>query len=166
MSRIDPLREAQAAKALRESIAALDGDDALLTDMVEGETQLFEALDRLLRRIADNRAVVEGIAAEEARLGERRRRYEKRVQDDRSLIEQAMMIADLPKLERPTATLSLAKRQPSAIIDTEADIPAEFWKTPAPALDKKALLAALKDGRDVPGATLSNAAPSLTIRIA
>lgn len=163
---LDPTREAQAAKALRESVSALDGDDTLLADMIEGETGLFEIIDRLLQRISDNRAMVEGTVAEEARLYERRVRYEKRVASDRALIEQAMMIADLPKVERPSATLSLTTRAPSAVIDTEADIPAEFWKAGAPSLDKKALTAALKSGATVAGAHLTNAAPTLTIRIA
>lgn len=162
---LDPTREAQAAKALRESVSALDGDDTLLADMIEGETGLFEIIDRLLQRISDNRAMVEGTVAEEARLYERRVRHEKRVASDRALIEQAMMIADLPKIERPAATLSLARRQPSAVIETEADIPAEFWTAADPKLDRKALTAALKDGRAIPGASLSNVAPSLTIRI-
>jgi len=163
---LDPTREAQAAKALRESVSALDGDDTLLADMIEGETGLFEIIDRLLQRISDNRATVEGIVAEEARLHQRRERYEKRVASDRALIEQAMMIADLPKVERPAATLSLTRRAATAVIDTEADIPAEFWKVGAPTLDKKALTAALRDGLTIPGASLSNAAPTLTLRTA
>ncbi len=163
MNPLDAKREAQAAKALRESVSALDGDDTLLADMIEGETGLFEIIDRLLDRISENAAMVEGTVAQEGRLYERKTRFQKRIADDRALIEQAMMIADLPKIERPTATLSLAKRQPQAVIETESDIPAEFWKAPAPVLDKKALIAALKDG-PVPGASLSNAAPSLTIR--
>lgn len=162
--RLDPLREAQAAKALRESVSALDGDDTLLADMIEGETDLFEIIDRLLARIADNRAMVEGIVAEESRLFQRRTRYEKRVADDRALIEQAMMIADLNKVERPTATLSLAIRPAAAVIDTEADIPAEFWRPGQPTLDKKRLTAALRGGLVVAGAHLSNAAPTLTVR--
>lgn len=161
---LDPVREAQTVKHLRDSIAALDGDDALLIDTIEGETSLFEVIDKLLARMAENRAMVAGTEIATSDLADRKARFEKRVEADRTLIEQAMMVAELQKIERPTATLSLSARAPRAIVDTEADIPAEFFKSPAPALDKKALTEALKSGRDVPGACLSNAAPSLVVR--
>ena len=94
----DAKREAMAAKALRDSIASMDGDDDLLAGMIEGETQLFEIIDRLLQRISDNRATVEGIVAEEARIGDRKRRYEKRVDADRALIGQGSRLGDAERL--------------------------------------------------------------------
>jgi hypothetical protein len=162
---IDPVREAKAVKALRESLAAVDGeDDALLVDTIEGETQLFEIIDKLLLRMAETRALIIGTEAVEGELYERRQRFVKRLDSDRALIEQALMIAELEKVERPAATLSMSKRQPSLQVITEADIPADYWKAGEPKLDKKALAAALKDGATVPGACLSNAAPTLTVR--
>lgn len=164
--RIDPVKEAIAVRSLRESLAALDGDEELLLDTIEGETSLFECLDKLLARMADNRIMVEGIEAVVRDLGARQTRYENRIKADRTLIEQAMCVAELDKIERPTGTLSLARRPAKVEITTEADIPAEFWKPAAPTLDKKALTEALRSGRDVPGAVLTNSAPTLTIRIA
>lgn len=187
MSRIDPIREAQAAKALRESIAALDADDALLLDTIEGETSLFETIDAVLARMAQDQALVRGCESVIGDLEARKARFEHRIKSDRALIEQALMIAEIDtKLERPAGTLSLAKRAPVLVVETEAEIPAQFWKTGAPTLDKKALTEALRERRkaldalpedpearavalaalppEIPGATLSNAAPSLTIR--
>ena len=165
MSRIDPIKEARAAAALRQSIASLDEDDALLIDMVEGETSLFEAVDAILERMAQDRVLVAGTEAVIAELDQRKGRFAKRIESDRALIEQALMIAEIDTaIERPTATITLAKRPAKLVIETESDIPAEFWKTAAPTLDKKALAAAIKDGATIPGAVMSNAAPSLTIR--
>jgi hypothetical protein len=162
---IDPVREARAVQALRESLAAVDAhDETLLTDTIEGETGLFEALDLLLDRMTANRATVAGIAAVIADLETRKARFEKRIEADRAVIEQALMIAELPKVERPIATLYLSARAPKVEIATEADIPAEFWKTAPPTLDKRAIGEALKSGRSVPGAHLSNAAPTLSAR--
>ena len=159
-------REALAAKGLRESIASLaDGDEDLMLDMIEGETSLVECIDALLARSAADRALIEGTAKVVSDLQDRARRIEKRIAFDRALIEQAMMMAEIAKLERPVATLSLSNRAPGLRIDNESDIPAEFWTAGAPKLDRKALPAALKDGRPVPGAALSNAAPSLTVRV-
>lgn len=158
-------REAEAAKALRESLAKLgETDPELLLDMTEGETSLFECIDALLLRMAGDKALVVGTEAVVSDLEERKRRIQKRIEFDRGLIEQAMAIAELPKIERPAATLSLSSRAPSLCIENEADIPAEFWTAGAPKLEHKALTDALKEGRPIPGAVLSNAAPSLTVR--
>ena len=173
MSRLDPIREAEAARVLRESLAAVDAeDDVLMLDLVEGETGLFEAVDALLNRIGENRAMVVGTDAQMVDLGERKRRFEARIDADRALLEQAMLVelafhigkGELPKLERPGATLSLTTRAAKVEVAVEADIPAEFWRVGEPKLDKKAVGDALKAGRAVPGACLSNAAPTLTVR--
>ncbi len=168
MSRLDPIKEAAAAKGLIESLRAESGtDDELLLDMVEGETSLFEAIDALLLRMVESKGLAEGVSAAIQEMEARKRRFEARYATDKTIIEQALMVAEIEaKVERPLATLSLARRAPKVEIQTEADIPAEFWKTGDPTLDKKALLAALKDGTPVPGACLSNAAPSLTTRFA
>ena len=163
--RLDPVKEAQAVAALRSSMEALAGEDEiLLLDTIEGETGLLEAVDALLNRMTETRALIVGTEAVASELDVRKRRFEARLETDRALIEQALMIAELDKLERPTATLSLAKRQPRVEVQTESDVPARFWKAADPKLDKKALLDALKAGEAVPGACLSNAAPTLSVR--
>lgn len=165
MSRMDPVREAQAVAALRESLAAVDAEDeALLIDTIEGETSLFEIIDVIIGRMVENRVMIAGLESVISDLDTRKTRYDQRIKADRALIEQAMMIADLPKIERPAATLSLANRPAKALVEEESSIPARFWKTGAPMLDKAALLAALKDGETIAGARLDNAAPSLTAR--
>lgn len=165
---IDPQaieREARAAASLRESLAQLaQGDEDLMLDMIEGETSLIECIDALLARNAADRALIEGTERVISDLQSRADRVDRRIKFDRTLIEQAMMTAEITKIERPVATLSLTNRAPSLRVDSESEIPAEFWSAGAPKLDRKALTAALKEGRPVPGAALSNAAPSLTVR--
>lgn len=187
MMRLDPIKEAKAVQALRAGIPSLGEDSALLHDTVEGETKLFEVIDALLTRMEDDRALVEGIDLVVKDLGERKARFAKRIETMRALIEQALLIADLSEpIERPVATIYLSKRAPKLVVSDEAAIPTDFWKSGDPVLDKKALTAALKaradalaavptEGearaaalaaipRDIPGASLSNGAPSLTIR--
>lgn len=159
-------REARAAASLRASLEQLaEGDEDLMLDMIEGETSLLECIDALLLRNAADRALVEGTDKVIADLQARKDRVKRRMEFDRALIEQAMMTAEISKIERPAATLSLANRAPSLRLENEADIPAEFWTAGAPKLDRKALTDALKSGRPVPGAALSNAAPTLTVRV-
>jgi hypothetical protein len=188
---IDPTIEAQTVKALRESIAALNEDDDLLADTIEGETGFYEVIDRLMDRILEAEVMVEGVDAVVARLTARKQRAETNAKRDRALIEQAMTIAELDTMTRPAATFTLARRAPSLVITEESEIPPRFWKAGEPKLDKKALTDALRDRAaawaaasqrtgdertqaiaalavthpDIPGATLSNGAPSLTIRI-
>ena len=159
-------REAQAAKSLRASLQQLgESDESLMLDMAEGETSLFECIDALILRGLQDKGLIVGIDAVISDLEARKARIKKRIEFDRALIEQAMATAEINKLERPLATLSLSSRQLSLRIEQESDIPSEFWTPSAPKLDRKALSEALKSGRSVSGATLSNAAPSLTVRI-
>jgi hypothetical protein len=162
------VREAEAARVLCESLRATVGDDeAAMLDLVEGETGLFEAIDRLLQHMVDTQALVRGVEAAEADLGARKRRFEERIERYRSLIEQALSIAEITsKVERPLATFSLVRRAPKVEITDEAQVPSAYWKAADPKLDKKALADALKAGATIPGAVLSNAAPSVTIRFA
>jgi hypothetical protein len=188
---IDPTIEAQAVKALRESIAALNEDDDLLADTIEGETGFYEVIDRLMNRILEAEVMVEGVDAVVARLTARKLRAETNAKRDRALIEQAMTIAGIDNMTRPAATFTLARRAPSLVVTEESEIPPRFWRPGEPKLDKKALTDALRDRAAalaalpttpgaqrtealgelawthpaIPGATLSNGAPSLTIRI-
>ena len=188
---LDPIKAARAALAVRESIAAVaTDDDELLTDMIEGETDLFEIIDRLIARRAENMALAAGAAQHIETMRGRRERFERLAEQDRTLITQAMLIADLPSVRRPVATLSLSARAAKLVIDDEAAIPSGFWKAGDPRLDRSALAEAVKasaaaraeaivalpeDPRarveaianlppEIPGAHLEAAPPSLTIR--
>jgi hypothetical protein len=165
VSRLDPVREAKAVASLLHSIRATDGeDDALILDTIEGESGLLEIIDALVLRMQENKAYLAGLDSMISELESRKSRFEQRITADRTLIEQAMILVDLNKLERPGATLFFATRAPKVIVEEEADIPAEFWRAGAPTLDRKAVIAALKDGRAVPGARLDNSPPSLSVR--
>jgi hypothetical protein len=51
------------------------------------------------------------------------------------------------------------------LIVDEAAIPADFWKPSDPKLDKKAVGEALKAGREVAGAMMSNGGETLQVRV-
>jgi hypothetical protein len=143
---LDPILQAKAVTSLRETLAAMGEaeDAALLLDMIEGETGFFEACDRILSQIAEDHAMVDAIKKQRQDLQTRGDRFSKRAETAKALLEQAFLVADLPKVERPGGTLFLSKRQPKVIIDTESDIPARFWKEADPVLDGVALREELK----------------------
>lgn len=162
-------RETEAAKKLLAMLRD-DGnaDDAEIVETaIEGETNLLEAVASVIDLIDEEEIVIAGGEAWIKKIQDRVSAKKHRVEMLRASIEQAMLIVEQDKLNLPTATVFVSKRKPGLIVESEADIPSEFFKTPeppAPKLDKTALAAALKDGRDVPGARLDNGTVSLSIR--
>lgn len=155
-------READAAKALIASLG--DYDDDVIHDMAEGETSIMEAIDAALAEMDECAVIVAGCKAQMAVYDERRAKFDQRQVRIRSLIEQAMLIAELPTAKRAAATVSVKKVPPKPVIADESLIPARFFKQPAPVLDKAALNAAIKDGEQIPGIQMDNGGISLQIR--
>lgn len=160
----DLRRQSEAAMGLVAALRADDHDDETVQDMVEGETSLLEAIGRAIAEMDECDVQVAGIKAKEAEFSERRLRATRRIETLRGLIEQAMLVADIRTIKLPTATLTVKDVPPKPIVVDEAAIPARFWKTPDPVLDKTALNAAIKDGEEVAGVTFSNGGTSLQIR--
>jgi hypothetical protein len=71
---------------------------------------------------------------------------------------------ELGKIKEPDFTASLRPAPPRVIILAEHDIADDFLKPQPPKLDRQAILDALKCGRSVRGATLSNQESILSVR--
>lgn len=154
-----------AVRIIREQVVALAGDDPdFIRDAIEGETSINEIIAALAEADGEDDAILEGIAAYQKKLAERKSRIESRKDVRRALIGSAMELAELKKLETPAATISLKAVPPKAIITDESQIPSDYFETPPPKLNKTAVAAALKEGRDIPGATLSNGSTTIAIR--
>lgn len=153
--------ESEAARAILSEIAS--DDDQLNQDTAEGETSLFEAIDAAMREIDDCGITVTGCKEREGQLADRRKRAEARQDRLRGLIEQAMVTSGLSTVKLPTATLSVAKVNPKAVIFDEAEIPAKYWKQPDPVLDKTKINEDAKT-QEIPGVSMSNGGTSLKIR--
>jgi hypothetical protein len=158
-------RELEAAKVLKANIADLAaGDEEFIRDTLEGEVDFDGIVRDLLASIGEDEAHEAGLKSYMDELAARKDRFGKRAGIKRTMLATALDIAGKPKIETDVATVSLTKVQPSAIVTEEAEIPSEFWKPQPPKLDKKALASALKDGRAVRGATLSNGGITVVIR--
>ncbi|MBB5663217.1 hypothetical protein GGE68_001393 [Rhizobium leguminosarum] len=162
-------KQAEAAKRLMSSlrIQGVDGDEELVADVIEGQTDLKEAIDAALAEIDELEIYITGLKAKEDEFSTRRHRLEERVERIRAMIEQAMLTSEQQSFRLAGGTVSLSRRQPGLIVNNEADIPARFWveqERPAPKLDKKALAEALRNGEAVAGATLDNGSYSLSVR--
>lgn len=163
------LVQIEAAKKLLASLKeqGVDDDAELISHSIEGETSLTEAIEAAMDEIDECDVIEVGLSEKIKAMDARRKQVVDRRERLRALIEQAMVATDQPSMKLVTATVSLARRAPSLVITSEADIPARFWveqERPAPKLDRKALAEALKAKEEIPGASLDNGSVSLTVR--
>jgi hypothetical protein len=142
-------KELAAAKALKFQLTSIYGDGepdtVLLKDMVEGETNLFETVDRILLQITLDEANLVGLDKSKSTMEGRKKRIEGRVDTMRTMLASALEILEEKRFERPLATMTLKPTPRKVLITDEAMIPAKFWKTAEPTISKKDLADALKD---------------------
>jgi hypothetical protein len=134
----------------------------LRQDCIEAETTALELLDKLVEAEREAKAFAEGLEFELERIRKRQIRFEHRQIAIRQYIRQIMETANLKKVERPAATVSIAAGRPKVVITDEQKIDAVFFRYKKE-IDKEAIGQAIKSGTNVPGATLSNPEPTLRI---
>lgn len=158
-------REAQAARALIEALKDIIGDDEdFAMDVIEGQTSLVEVVNALIGQEGQDKAHTQGIETYIEALMAKRDRIEARIEKRRNALLVALQTADVKSLRCPLGTVGIRPAPAKAIPTDESVIPEEFWKPRDPVLDKRALTAALKEGRTVPGASLSNGGVTISIR--
>jgi hypothetical protein len=140
-------RSIEAAKSLRLELSRLIAgeDEQALADTFDGETTLDTEIRAAVLSIEEDEIFISGIKARESELKARRARLEKRVEATRGLIEQAMTVANWPKLEMDIGTVSVGKAAPRIEIDNESEVPTQFWKRQDPVLDKAGLGKTLRE---------------------
>lgn len=152
-------REASAAKSL---LAELNTDDEdFQHDVVEGETNLLEAIDAALSQMDDCDIITSGCKDVIDKIKARSDKAAARKNRLRGLIEQALVIAGMDTAKRPTATLTVRKVKPKPFVSDESLLPSEYWKQPDPVMDKQAIN---KLDAPIPGVTFTNGGTSLQIR--
>lgn len=163
--RLDPAYVRLQLDALRRNHPELLDDEEALELSIESETEAKEFLSRVVRAIQERQILCCGVNSYIGQLKEREDRYERAIDALRGLCRTVMDTAGLPKLELPSATLSLRKGQQKVIGNPDpGTLPNEFVRVKLEP-NLTAIKEALQAGQDVPGCTLSNAEPSLAIRI-
>jgi hypothetical protein len=142
----------------------LEEDDVLRADMLEGATDIKEALALLFRKADDRKLLADAVTLRIDELIERRLRFTHSVEVTRELILKLLQAANLKKVELAEATLSQRATQPQIIGTVDPDLlPNDLVRTKREA-NRTAVREALLAGRVIPGLSLSNAAPSLMIK--
>lgn len=155
----------QARADLRNLLAvnpALEEDDVLRLDMIEGETNALELIDKLIEAEKDSSCLEEATGNAIEQLQKRRGRFANRRLLLRKYMMQIMEAANLKKVERPAATVSIAAGRPKVVIIDEGGLPDDYLRIKQEP-NKERIAEALKAGRTVNGAILSNPEPVLRI---
>lgn len=116
-----------------------------IEDKVENTAKLIKSIE----------ADVTAIKAEEKRLKERRQALETKVDSIKGYLKDQLELAGIDKVKRPLITVSIQNNPPSVNITDVNKIPYTFMIQQEPKLDKKAILQAIKDGKEIPGAEIT-----------
>lgn len=162
--RLDPNTVRQQITTLLLKYPELQEDDILRADMIEGETETYDLLSQIVRKIGDAQALAEGTKQYIQQLTERKARIERREESLRLLAFNIMQSGEIKKAELPEGTLSIRNGTPKVIITDEKALPDAFLNfvaTPS----KTTIKEAIGRGESVPGACLSNAEPCLMLKV-
>ena len=150
-------------RALREAMEDFADDDA--ESVAESETRLPETIEAALAANAEDAAHVDAIKRVVADLEARAARKTARIERRRGAILAAMEIAGVAKLELATATVSVSKGKPKVIITDGSAIEQKYFVPSVKvALSRELIRDDLLAGKEVIGAIMSNAAPTLIVR--
>jgi hypothetical protein len=162
--------------ALRDALAygadeSIDDAD-LKFDTLEGETDVFEMIDKALLEVALAKSHAASIADVMANLQTRKRRLAARVETLRTALAVTLEAIEETKVQRPTATISLPKAKTGLEIDPdrEHEIPEEYLEIikpdPIVKIRTDEIIAALQadDAKEIIGCKLVELPRSVSIR--
>ncbi|ACO85375.1 siphovirus Gp157 family protein [Clostridium botulinum] len=144
----------------------VDNPEVAKEVLEESLNQIHEEIDIKLENVAKVIKSIEvdakGLKEEEKRLADRRKSLENRIVNLKEYAENSMRVTGITKIKGKVFTLGIQKNVPSVEITEEEMIPEEYFITEKK-LVKKDILAALKEGKEVPGAAIKQT-ESLRIR--
>lgn len=151
---------------LREELtqAFPDIEEGEFADTLEGLTDLHEMLGGIIRSSLADQAMASGLKKRLEEMKSRFARLDERASKKRQLALKALLEADIKKLMQPDFTVSVRPGTRALVVVAEGNIPEEFWISQPPKLDRQGVMAALKAGTEVAGASLNNPAPTLSVR--
>ncbi len=146
-------------RADTDKLADLDLDDQTLADTLESMGGELEVKAQNVVFFARNlEATAAAIKEAEAQMAKRRKAMENRSAGLLKYVQTCMEVAGISKIECPHFKLAIQNNPPSVNVFEPGLIPAEYMHqpdTPPAVPDKPSIAAALKAGKDVPGAVLT-----------
>ncbi len=153
-------------RSIRDRLKSEDPslDEQTLADTVEGLTDLHEIIQAIVRSALMDEALAAGLKGRMSEMQERLNRLQDRASKRRQIARDVMVELDLRKITAPDFTVSIRPGTPALMVIDEAAVPPIYWEPGQPRLKRQVLAADLKQGDEVPGATLSNPEPVLSVR--
>jgi len=164
MNPLDATRVTLEIERLLAEYPELADDEALRADMIEGSTDAFAVLSRIVATMREATATVAAIKIQADALWSRAERFERREKAMRALAQRIMEAANIRKAELPEATLSIRAVAPSLVITDESALPDWAWRVKRE-LDRTAIKERVKAGDFVPGAEMNNGGSTLSVRV-
>jgi hypothetical protein len=149
--------------ALHDADVTLDANEWL--DAIEGETNFQEAIEQIAMAVLEVQGQIAGVEHQIDKLGTRKARLKALDTTLRGIALAAMDRAEVKTIRRPTVTATV-KPVPQKVADDidEALVPSAYFEPQPPKLNKAKVLQDLKEGRDVPGARLTNGGITIQMR--
>lgn len=143
-------------RQLAELLAEQHDDEQLIADTLEScSAPLDEHLENLAKMVRNIEAADGGVVQTIASLEARHAALERAAERGRKMILELMQIAQRDRVTTALFSLAIKKNPPMVVVDSEADLPPQYFthpEPPPPTPNKKAIAAALKAGEQVPGA--------------
>ena len=141
----------------------LAADETMLRDMLDGETDAFDLMRRMVRFALDASSLADAADARATDLIARRDRFTRRAETARAAVFGMLDALGETKLTDAEFTATISAGRQGLVLTDEAALPDRLMRvTRSP--DRAAIAAALKAGLAVSGAEISNGSPTLTIR--
>lgn len=150
---------------LLKAYPELDAEDETLLGTLEGESNIDRMIASVVRSIVEDELFAEALSQRTKDMRARQERLGRRAQTKRQLVASVMAEIGMKKLATDDMTISQGYTQPSVVVIAEQDIPIEYFRTKTiTEINKAAIKDGLKAGSSIPGATLSNPQPNITVR--
>lgn len=142
------------ARVLNFDLDSPEDGEAMVALLDEIQERFDTKADRLCMVMRNVESEAEAYKAEEARLSARRKALENKAARLKEYLADTMKKMDLADCKTPLFSLKFQKNPPAVEVLDERAVPSGFWSVPAPVLDRRAVLEALKAGEAVPGAAI------------
>lgn len=123
-------------------------------ELIEFEGKAEEKIENTLLYVKEREVLASAIAEEIQSLQKRLKAERNRIGWLKEYATQSFESLGLEKIESSKIRIKWRMNAPSVLIEDEGKIPELYWKHPAPVLDKIGLLADLKAGVAVDGASM------------
>lgn len=143
---------------------AEEADPDILRDTLEAlDGEIEEKADNCAKVIKNLEGKEDALDKEIARLQDRKRSVNNSIKSIKGNLERAMITTGKKKFKTDLFSFGIQKNPPTVQVMDEAAVPEQFWKQQDPVLDKKALMAFIKENGPTEYAQLTQG-ESLRIR--